>query len=184
MRQETGSNTSIMLELPSRRKQPKPPVGGRTVQTMIPHFSSQGRPGLTQRGGSAGREQLDTDLFQGQSSQQDGQAGVLRQDEAGQVREGMDVVETNERNGIPDVGAEANPTPENVPHELEVDVQPHDVRHELLHHQQEEEQDGWSLLDRIRPQVPPAKAAGQATSGWESVRRLGGWQVPHAGRGA
>ena len=98
--------------------QPRPPVGGRTVKTMIPHFSSQGRPGLTQRGGSAGREQLDTDLFQGQSSQQDGQAGVLRQDEAGQVPEGMDVVETNERNGIPDVGAEANPTPENVPHEL------------------------------------------------------------------
>ena len=109
---------SASQTLPSRRTQPRPPVGGRTVQTMILHFSSQGRPGLTQRGGSAGREQLDTDLFQGQSSQQDGQAGVLRQDEAGHVREGMDVVETNERNGIPDVGAEANPTPEHVPHEL------------------------------------------------------------------
>ena len=155
---------------------------------MITYFSSQGRPGLTQQGSSAGRDQVHHDLFQGQRQQE--LQGDVHQQDSGQEQEGMDEVQIIERSGTPNGGVEANPVPENVPpvqqaeqpyhqpvqllqNEQEVHGQPHDA----IHDQQKEEHDGLSLVDRVRPEVPPAEVAGPANTGWESVRRLGGWQA-------
>ena len=39
------------------------------------------------------------------------------------------------------------------------------------------EQEYLELNDRVRPQVPAPEAPGQFARGWESIRRLGGWQA-------
>ena len=68
--------------LPARRTQPRPLVGGRTVQTMISYFASQGRHGDVQDGDIIGRVRVSNGLFQVQVAGQEHQHAVTQSQES------------------------------------------------------------------------------------------------------
>ena len=172
---------SASQTLPVRGTQPRPLIGVRTVQTMITNFSRQNTPGPDHGGEQAGRFQVPHDQFQVQPVQHEQQQLDLSTQQAqntqAQLDSGqdeMEVADTRDLSDTLDPGSDvvnplALPVAENAPG-------PGHLQEQLGVAEGEPDLEylDLELSDRVRPPVPDAEPLAQ---GWESIRRLGGWQV-------
>ena len=168
---------SASQTLPVRGTQPRPLIGARNVQTMITHFSRQERPRQAQEGDQAGRNQVPNGpLFQAQSAQS---------------LDCMDVSEApgTSTSGHTAVGSTLPVTANTQAASVQADAGDDDPPQQQVQDQAQQldqgepELESFELGDRVRPEVPPAEPLGPSTQGWESIRRLGGWQLPNVRRG-
>ena len=137
---------------------------------MITHFSRQERPRQAQEGDQAGRNQVaNGPFFQAQSAQN------------------LDCMDVSEAPGTSTSGhaavgstlpVTANTQAASVQADAGDDDPPQQVQDQAEQLDQgEPELECFELGGRVRPEVPPAEPLGPSTQGWESIRRLGGWQA-------
>ena len=173
---------SASQTLPVRGTQPRPLIGVKNVQTMITHFSSQGRSGQAQEGDQTGRNQVHNGpIFQAQPAQ--GLVAGTVQADTGQGAAAGGEVQPNQP-ALPGLVA-ARGQDQGIPpvhHEQEVPmVQDVPAAAHSQHDDLDQPHLGGLQLDLaawIDPAVPEAEpeVPPEDTDGWNMIDSLGAWE--------